>query len=239
MRLILVTLAVIGLLVIGLGVSVATGVLRLPQLELPAGAGAGSRPTTGPAAAEEASGASRTAAGPSTPADALDPPDPVLPDPPTVDRTIVLAAADAKLSGPRVRLYAAERDSRRDHDKGMGRQRVRIRRLRERGEEDPPPPVIEAWSGPQDVAEWSFAVPQAGRYAVTFVYTGGDDGPFELAVGEEKVTGEVESTGRGYRMIEVGRVNLTEGGNTLRLRPVEKLDEPLMTLRSIKLYPLP
>jgi hypothetical protein len=173
--------------------------------------------------------------------------------PPTAPATIVLAADGAKLSGPRVRLYTSKEEEDnsdfRDHERGMGRQRARARRLEGRQDEGPPAPVIRAWSQPLDVAEWTFAVPQAGRYAVTLVYTAGtasrrwtegdEGGRFELTVGEEKFTGRVEATGRGYRMVEVGKVSLAKGEATLRLRPAERLNEPLMTLRSVTLYPLP
>jgi hypothetical protein len=192
-------------------------------------------------------------AAPPAPAALAPPSIPPASPPPATAATIVLSADAAKLSGPRVRLYMseeAEDDSGlRDHEKGMGRQRARARRLEGRQDEGSPPPVISAWSQPQDVAEWTFRVPRAGRYAVTLVYTAGTasrrwsegegGGRFELAVGDEELTGRIEATGRGYRMVEVGKVSLAAGPATLRLRPAEKLGEPLMTLRSVTLYPVP
>ena len=175
------------------------------------------------------------------------------PAPPAAADAIVLAAEGAKLSGPRIRLYTTRLDEDggefRDDERGMGRQRARSRRLEGRRDEAPPPPVIRAWSQPQDVAEWTFEVPRTGQYAVTLVYTAGtasrrwtegdEGGRFELTVGEEKFTGRVEPTGRGYRMVEVAKVSLAKGETTLQLRPAEQLGEQLMTLRSITLYPVP
>jgi hypothetical protein len=176
--------------------------------------------------------------------------------PPATAAAIVLAADAAKVSGPRVRLYTSREekeeeggDGLRDRDREMIRERMRGRRPPQRQDEGPPPPVIRGWSQPQDVAEWSFAVPQAGSYAVTLVYNAGtasrrwtegtEGGRFELTVADEKFAGRVEATGRGYRMVEVGKVALAKGEATLQLRPAEKLSQPLMTLRSVTLYPVP
>jgi hypothetical protein len=40
-------------------------------------------------------------------------------------------------------------------------------------------------------------------------------------------------------MVEFAKVDLAEGEATLRLRPAERLSAPLMTLRSVTLYPVP
>jgi hypothetical protein len=40
-------------------------------------------------------------------------------------------------------------------------------------------------------------------------------------------------------MIQVGKVTLAKGEKKLRLRPTDALEDPRMSLRSVRLYPVP
>src|SRR5688500_10554543 len=145
LRALVLLLVIVGAFAAVFAVVPGVGVVRIPAQGPAAGPGPLPQPVVTPAVAAPAA----------PPAMAVLAPPAIAPAPlsPVAAGTIVLTADDAKLSGPRIRLYTSKEEDDggglRD-ERGMGRQRVRFRRSEGRRDEGALPPVIEAWSQPQD-----------------------------------------------------------------------------------------
>jgi hypothetical protein len=224
--------AVVGVLVIGFGIAVGTGLVSLAGLDPFKNNGPSTQPTTRPAEAD-ASNDQPTDSEASLAA---------LKHPGYQDRVIYLTAADAKVEGPKVRFertagYAFS---------GRGPVVDQKNRL--------PNGLIRYWTGPSDSATWTFNCPQAGKYVVTFdciasnAYgtsrsRGVAGGKFNITSGEATLTRLVEADVRGrhgyssaYHLVDVGEIYLSAGQIDLKIQPAEA-DSGLLGVRSVRLYP--
>lgn len=128
--------------------------------------------------------------------------------------TIVLAVADAELTGDELQLE----------------------------DDDDEPPHITSWRKVQDEAVWAVEAPAAGLYRVEIDYAsdrGG--GEFEMRLNAHRFTGTIHPTGGAdqYRPFSVGEVALPAGRTTLKIKPT-RLEEgqPLMNLREVRIMPV-
>jgi alpha-L-fucosidase len=100
---------------------------------------------------------------------------------------------------------------------------------------------IGFWTSPQDYVEWVIDAKDAGRFDVslTLAVAPGAGGEYTVSVGDQKLTGRAEPTGRwqNYRTVKVGRVNIPAGRTAVTVRPKGKFNEALMNLQSVKLDP--
>lgn len=224
--------AVVGVLVIGFAVAVASGLVDLGGLDPFKNANASTQPATRPAegdaSAEQATDSEASLA--------------ALKNPGYEARVVYLSAADAKLNGSRIRF---ERTGSGYFNPRGGSAVDPKNRL--------PNGLIRGWTGPEDSVEWTFNCPQAGRYVVTFDCIAGGyggsrghgvaGGKFEITSGDQKLVKEVAADVRGrhgysssYHLIDVGEINLSAGQITLKVQPAEK-DSGLLAIRSVRLYP--
>lgn len=158
------------------------------------------------------------------------------------DRGIFLSAADAIATGPKVKVEprlpmsaAATQRAAAPPKRGSAAAANRL-----------PDVVVRGWSSPADSAEWTFAIPRAGRYAITFDCTGSTGGAaigtFKVEAAGESITATVDTEragrkGRGaYQLIDVGSLSLPAGEVTLVVRPTET-KRGFMALRSVRIYP--
>lgn len=172
MRAFLTIMAVLGVLAIGLVVAVAAGWDPLASFSHKT-----PRATTAPAApAEDEDAGDVPTTGPSQ----AEPP----PEPPYTDRTIVLRAENATVSGRPVKIV--------DFAGGEFHKGHR-----------PPFAMVTGWKDVTDSAEWTVDVPAAGKYAVAFDYASGGYGKraqdvpgekFVLTAGDARITGTLAGT---------------------------------------------
>jgi hypothetical protein len=227
LRILLTILAAVGVLVVGLAVAIAAGWLRLTPVDPFAHA---PRPTTQAALDAQNADAAGYPDGDPSAGDGA----PAPPEPPAADRTILLKAEDAKLSGRNVRRSDFGAGA---GDRWSGRRRGGIVSSS----------VVTGWLTPEDSAEWTVDVPKAGKYAITFDYASSMDkrtvaggvAGFVLTVGGRRITGELAPThsGRAFELVDVGVVELPAGRVTLTIAPEATLRDALMNLRSVRLFP--
>ena len=100
------------------------------------------------------------------------------------------------------------------------------------------------WTNTEDWVSWQFSLRQPGEYAVELRYScanGSEGSSFEIAVGDEKLTGKIAAaTGSWdhFRTLEVGTVKLTkEGKTTLSIKPLFKPGVAVMNLCRVRLVP--
>jgi len=113
-----------------------------------------------------------------------------------------------------------------------------------RYEPEPWKDTLGYWVAVEDWAEWSFTVPQAGRYEVEVLQGcgGGNAGSeVEVRVGNQPLRFTVRETGHFQNFIQltVGELDLVAGPQTLSLHPVTKAKDAVMDVRRVVLRPLP
>jgi hypothetical protein len=224
--------AVVGVLVIGFAVAVASGLVNVtdPFKNL----GSNTRPSTQPIAEADPDANQPTESEASLAA---------LKHPGYQDRVIFLSASDAKVTG------RAEVEAR----AGSG---YYYTSRRSGSTVDPknrlPNALIRSWGGPSDSAEWTLNCPQAGKYVITFDCvpgyssskgtSGASLGRFTITAGSERLDAAVEADLRGrkgsssFHLIDVGAIQLPAGQVTLKIQPAE-VDRGLLALRSVRIYP--
>jgi hypothetical protein len=241
LKAILIIFALIGLAAISLVIFIGSGLLHLSSLDRLAVAPAG------PAATQ-----------PTTDPDDIDDPATTEPDSPdttqpgVVDRSVFLSASDAKLTGPRIALFARDNIVLKTGDGqpptlepelpmfGRGFREGRHRRT-------PPPPFLSRWASPEDVAEWTFDSPAEGKYIVSFVYSGPPSrqagktgGPFVVSIGTQQIIASPKPTTSAYsfEMADMGELRLPKGPVHLTIRPQGKVSyDTSIRLRSVRLFP--
>ncbi len=241
MRVALAIFALIGLTAIGLVIFIGTGLLHLSSLDrLAATSGvnsATSQPATGPDDSDDP-----VAAEPDS-VEAM--------QPPIVDRSVFLSAADATLTGPKIALMARDNVVLKTGDDepppalpdfpvfGRGFRDGRRRR-------PAPAPFLARWATPEDCAQWDFQSPADGTYTVSFVYSGPPNrldkpgGPFVLSIGTGQIIVSLKPTTNGgsFELADVGEVHLPKGQVHLTVRPEGKITyETSIRLRSVRLFP--
>lgn len=228
MRLILVILALMGLAVIGLAVAIGTGALNIGLWD----------PAVPPRPAAAAAARQEGAAEATTPVAADDPL--VVPPPPLLsDRAIVLEPEAARLAG-KVMLV----------DTTFSGEKKPARREERRPGKRPVYPLLTGFADPQDLAAWTFAVPEAGRYSATVDYSlpgknegkneGKDAGRYILAIAGEKLpfTLDVTRGPTGFQLADVGTAHLPAGQAHLTLGPESKVrGGAALNVRGIRLFP--
>jgi hypothetical protein len=223
--------ALVGILVIGFAVAVASGLVSIAGMDPFKNSSAATQPATRPTETVAATD-------PNAEAEAAVA---ALENQGYKAGMIYLSAPDARLDGPRIRL-----------------ERTGYTTYSPRGNVvDPknrlPNGVIRGWIGPEDSATWSFNCPQAGKYAISFVCTSGGNkggshavagGKFDIISGASKITQEVEADVRGkhafsssYHDVAVGEIDLAAGDITLKIQPAER-DTNLLAIRSVRLIPV-
>lgn len=238
MRWMMIILALAGLLVIGLGAAVATGLVSMSSLDPFAKLNAvATRPATGPVLVDVEPAASDVATESEASTAALQ-------HAGYADLVVFLSAADAKVAGPRVSLEnrgsSSYYSSRRPGSTVDEKNRL-------------PNVLIRNWASREDSAEWTFTCPKAGAYMMTFDCVPGYSstrakgvaaGKFLVSAGKEQVSVElnVDVSGRkgssSFHLVDVGEIRLPAGQVTLRIVPDTDKDAGLPTLRSVRLYPV-
>ncbi len=101
------------------------------------------------------------------------------------------------------------------------------------------PPNIGFWTNARDWVSWQFQIERPGRFDVTAgIATPASSSRFELAVGNEKLSVEVLSTGDygNFKTIKLGTVQIDRGAQELSIKPVRDQWQPI-NLREIVLTP--
>ena len=107
-------------------------------------------------------------------------------------------------------------------------------------------PLLTRFLAPEDAAEWTFAVPEAGRYSVTIDYSmpgkseGNDPPRYALAVAGDPFSFAPDFTRSqsGFQLVDVGTAHLPAGQVTLTLRPENKpTGRAVLHVRGIRLFP--
>lgn len=98
--------------------------------------------------------------------------------------------------------------------------------------------AIVAWRGPDTSVSWEAAIDKAGRQPVWILQS--NEGPggsvFELSVGAEKLTGEIQHTDNWeqYIWVRVGEVDIAEAGTcTIVVKPIKQVDGRLGNLSAV------
>ena len=101
--------------------------------------------------------------------------------------------------------------------------------------------AVGYWTEGSDWVSWDFTVTRPGEFTVevTFACTGSSAGSeYVVTVGEQKLTGKVESTGSwaNFTKKELGKVKLDKAGRyVLAVKPTSKPKVGVMNLKSITL----
>lgn len=102
---------------------------------------------------------------------------------------------------------------------------------------------IGYWGSTSTVVRWSFEVTQKAAYRIIMVQACGPDSPgsrFEVLVGNQRATGDVETTGDWGRFVDldIGPILLRKPGTCeLSVRGIFKPGRSVMNLRAVKLVP--
>ena len=100
-------------------------------------------------------------------------------------------------------------------------------------------PNIGYWTNARDWLSWPFKLEKGGRFEVlATVATSARSSKFELAVGEQKLTAQVETTGdyETFKTVKLGEVRLEKGSYELTVKPVRDQWQAI-NLRSVVLKP--
>jgi len=103
---------------------------------------------------------------------------------------------------------------------------------------------IGFWTNPADWVSWDFVLSKPGTFEVEVVQAcpAGSGGRYTVAVGGQKLAGEVKTTGDWARFAteKLGTVTLEKPGRyTLAVKPANKVGEAVMNLRAVILRPRP
>jgi alpha-L-fucosidase len=101
-------------------------------------------------------------------------------------------------------------------------------------------PNIGFWTNAQDWVSWRFKLGRGGRFEVTAtVATPAQSSKFEVAVGAQKLTTEVEKTGgyETFKTVKLGEVRLEQGTHELSIKPVRGQWQAI-NLRAVVLKPV-
>ena len=99
---------------------------------------------------------------------------------------------------------------------------------------------IGFWTNPADTAGWTFKIDRPGNFSVTAEIAAEATGQFEVAVGDQKLSGKSPATKDFTKFKRVklnGSFELPAGGATLTVKPVAEGWQP-MNLRSLTLQPV-
>ena len=98
---------------------------------------------------------------------------------------------------------------------------------------------IGYWTNPDDTAQWTFKITQAGKFTVTAEIASLGSGQFELSVGSQKLAATAPDT-KDYTSFKTvtlnGTLDLPASITTLTVKPVAAGWEPL-NLRRLQLVP--
>ncbi|MDR3402923.1 MAG: sulfatase-like hydrolase/transferase [Chthoniobacter sp.] len=101
--------------------------------------------------------------------------------------------------------------------------------------------TIGFWTKPEDWVSWDFEVAKAGKYEVEVLQGCGSSGGSEVAVevAGQTVKFTVDATGnfQSFAQRVIGVVDLTEGKQTLAVKPQNKVGAAVMDLRRVVLRP--
>jgi alpha-L-fucosidase len=102
---------------------------------------------------------------------------------------------------------------------------------------------ISKWTGPEDKVVWNVNTKKSGIYLVEITYAANRewaDKKYEMSAGPERLTADVQHTGDWYeyKTIEIGRITLQAGYQTVIVKPLSSADTYLMYFKSIRLMPL-
>jgi alpha-L-fucosidase len=132
------------------------------------------------------------------------------------DGTVRLKAADATVHGEQAR-----------YERGGGKDNIGF------------------WLNPEDWVEWRFRMKTPGTFRVEVTYacdTGAEGTGYAVVVGNEWVTGRVETTGSWteFRTDDLGTVEIPEAGDyRLAVKPLVMPRYAVMNLQSVRLLPVP
>ncbi|MFZ4508632.1 MAG: alpha-L-fucosidase [Fimbriimonas sp.] len=103
--------------------------------------------------------------------------------------------------------------------------------------------AIGFWTNKGDVVEWEFEVKKAVRTRVTMVYACDPKyygSTFEIRLGNQVLTGDIDSTGDWSNFIQLsfGNLDLKPGKNVLRLVPTSMPNGAVMNLKNLLLEPV-
>jgi arylsulfatase A len=112
-----------------------------------------------------------------------------------------------------------------------------------RYEPEPHKNVLGYWTQQEDWAEWSFEVPESGRYEVEIQQgcgTGSGGAEVHVEVGDRTLAFLVQETGHFQHMIlrEIGIAELKKGPGRLAIKPQSKPGPAVMDVRRIVLRPV-
>ncbi|MCX5643199.1 MAG: DUF5010 C-terminal domain-containing protein [Phycisphaerae bacterium] len=100
-------------------------------------------------------------------------------------------------------------------------------------------PNIGYWTNARDWLSWQFKLEKGGRFEImATVATSAQSSKFELAVGEQKLTAQVETTGdyETFKTVKLGEVRFEKGSYELTVKPLRDQWQAI-NLRSIVLKP--
>jgi arylsulfatase A-like enzyme len=135
------------------------------------------------------------------------------------------AMNDATTEGPNSLIFLEARDA-------------KVKATKMKYEEPPQKDTLGFWVNVDDTASWTFQAPKAGTYRVTVLQgcgkgNGGSVVALDTPQGSCEFT--VEETGHFQRFVplEIGKLTLVAGENTLTVRPVKKAKAAVMDLRRV------
>ena len=139
---------------------------------------------------------------------------PALPPPPLPEAAIVLPALEATVRGRGIRVELEGGTSR-----------------------------VAGWRDPDASVSWDLGPRRGGRYAVELSFACGDDagGAFVVSTGDQRIDARARPTGGplAFKTLALGTIRLPAEGGTLTLRGGERTGEELMSVREVRLIPLP
>ena len=100
-------------------------------------------------------------------------------------------------------------------------------------------PNIGYWTNARDWLSWQFKLEKGGRFDVMATFaTPAQSSKFDVAVGEQKFTAQVEKTGsyETFKTVKLGEVRLEPGTHELSIKPVRDQWQAI-NLRSVVLKP--
>ena len=101
-------------------------------------------------------------------------------------------------------------------------------------------PNLGFWTNAQDWVSWRFKLDKGGRFDVMATFaTTASSSKFDVAVGEQKFTAQVEKTGsyETFKTVKLGEVRLEKGMHELTIKPVRDQWQAI-NLRSVTLKPI-
>ncbi len=91
--------------------------------------------------------------------------------------------------------------------------------------------VIENWDDERATLDWMFNSTEPGKYRIEALVKSGENSNLEIAIGDKKISSEINSTGDQFDILKFGEIEITGTGNqTVTVSPVRGNWNPLQLM---------